>query len=221
VAWLTEVEPLVPSDKAAERLMLADAWHAVSRRSQDPAHAAHAATLLKAVAGAPDSGSLSAGSMLVLASLQESQGEAAAAQQSYRNLLAAHPKSAIAQNNLAMILGSKRESLDEALALAQQAVEGAPPDYKAGVYDTLAFVQGQRGEYPAAIASIEQALTLKPNETKYQVRLASMLIGNQQVDRARALLEELKSRAGTSPELQREIQSLQERVERSSSARAS
>jgi Tfp pilus assembly protein PilF len=221
VAWLREVEPLSLKGEFTERLTLADCWHAVAQRSQDPEHAAHASTVLAGVAEDPQIGRLSADELLVIASLQESQGSQAGAEATYRRALALNPQLPVAQNNLAMILARKHESLDEALMLAQQAVNSAPPAHRAGIHDTLAFVRGQRGEYAAAVASLEQALTLKPNEPKYQVRLANMLIGNQQINRAKIILEELKSRAATSIELQKEIQSLQERVERSSPARAS
>jgi Tfp pilus assembly protein PilF len=123
-----------------------------------------------------------------------------------------NPQMAVAQNNLAMILATRPDARDEALALAQQAVSAAPAPYRAGMYDTLAFVQGQRGDYAGAIASIEKALALMPNEPKYQVRLAAMLIGNQQIDRAKRLLEQLKSRPGISPQVEKEIEELQKRI---------
>ena len=221
LAWLKEVEPLALKGDFVERLTLADCWHAVGQKSKDSEHTAHGAALLTRLMDDPQAAKLSADEMTLIASLQASYGNAGGAEASYRRALALNPQHAIAQNNLAMILATNPGALDEALALANQAVNAAPTGHRAGVYDTLAFVQGQRGDYAGAIASIQQALLLKPNEPKYQVRLAIMLIGNQQVDRARALLDELKSRPGISPQVEREVQELQKRVEQTSAPRSS
>jgi uncharacterized protein len=62
-----------------------------------------------------------------------------------------------AMNNLAWMLATNQDRLDEALALAQQAVDLHPtPTF----IDTLGYVHFQRGEYDQAVAAYERSLAM-------------------------------------------------------------
>ena len=73
----------------------------------------------------------------------------------YRAVLADHPDHAGANNDLAWLLAEEKEDLDTALALAERAV-GLEPVPNA--WDTLAYVQMQRGDADAARETLESAL---------------------------------------------------------------
>lgn len=62
-----------------------------------------------------------------------------------------------AMNNLAWMLATRNERLDEALELAQRAVELHPTP---AFIDTLGFVRYQRGEYDQAVTAYERSLEM-------------------------------------------------------------
>ena len=97
-----------------------------------------------------------AGAQLQLARMLEEAGEADAAIERYRRVLASQPRSVAALNNLAYRLALERKNLPEALTHATAAVKLAPRD--ANVLDTLAWVQHVMGNNAAAVRSIAAAL---------------------------------------------------------------
>lgn len=86
----------------------------------------------------------------------------------YREVLLDQPDHAGANNDLASILAERKQDLDGALALAERAVGLAP---SASTFDTLAFVQMQRGEGDAARRTLEDALEKQAGEPMLLYRL--------------------------------------------------
>ncbi|MEZ5666725.1 MAG: tetratricopeptide repeat protein [Alphaproteobacteria bacterium] len=87
-----------------------------------------------------------------------------------------------AMNNLAWMLASRHDRLDEALDLAEQAVDVHPsPTF----IDTRGYVHFQRGEYDLAIADYERSLNMFDGDWTVIDRLGDAYLGAGQVDRAR------------------------------------
>lgn len=86
----------------------------------------------------------------------------------YRLVLVDQPEHVGANNDLAWILAESREDLDGALALAERAARLAP---SARTFDTLAFVQMQRGEGDAARGTLEGALEKEAGQPTLLYRL--------------------------------------------------
>jgi predicted Zn-dependent protease len=217
--WLAAIEKLSMKGDIHERLALAETWQALATRSKDPADQAHASKLVDAVASSPDCDKLQAPGLLSLGCLQEGQEKLAPAETNYRKAAQLDPKMGIPQNNLAMLLARKHERLDEALKFAKEAV-AVGGNLRASFLDTLAFVQGQRGDFAAAVDAAKEALALQPAEPRFKVRLANMLIDDHQADRAKPILKELQSPdLKTAPaDVQKDIQSLEQRLSGTASA---
>jgi tetratricopeptide (TPR) repeat protein len=96
--------------------------------------------------------------LLQMASLEEESGNAKEAIATYRKVLEVDGTNLTAMNNLAYHLAL--ENPDEALKLAQQAVEAAPdsPD----VQDTLGWVFYRKGIYATATGYLKLAYTKSP-----------------------------------------------------------
>ncbi len=105
------------------------------------------------------------------AQLQLAGGDAEGALRRLRVLRAQNPEHAGIANDLAFLLASRNESLDEALVLAQQSRRLAP---QPEVIDTLGYVQLARGEYQAAAANFREALAARPDygSARYHLGLA-------------------------------------------------
>jgi tetratricopeptide (TPR) repeat protein len=90
------------------------------------------------------------------------------AEQRYRAVLVQQPDHVGASNDLAWTLAEQKKDLDAALDLAQRAVRLSPIP---STWDTLAFVQMQRGEGDAARKTLEQALAQQPGQPTLLYRL--------------------------------------------------
>ncbi|MEM7413250.1 MAG: tetratricopeptide repeat protein [Myxococcota bacterium] len=123
-------------------------------------------------------------------------GPQEAAVERLRALTGRHPGLAEARNDLAWLLASRRESLDEALSLALEARRLGGGN---AVLDTLGWVHFQRGEYPDAVAVLEKASAAAPNDASVRYRLARAVAETGDAERARALFAEAL-RSGPFPE---------------------
>jgi tetratricopeptide (TPR) repeat protein len=92
---------------------------------------------------------------LNLGELLALQGNFAAAEPVYRDVLKADPKDLLALNNLAWILAARPEESAEALALVDQAI--AIGGVSSEVLDTRARILISAGRYDAAIADLADA----------------------------------------------------------------
>jgi tetratricopeptide (TPR) repeat protein len=219
-AWLNEVEPLALKGEINERLALAECWQSLAQKSKDPEADEHAGKLIAAVAASPDAGKLPVLRVLSLGCMQEARGQTAPAEASYRKAVELDPKIGIPQNNLAMLLAKQHNRVDEALKYATEAV-AVGGDNGASFLDTLAFVQGQRGDYAAAVDAAQKAAALRPAEPRFQIRLANMLIDNKQGDRAKSILQQIQSQPGldkSPPDVLKDLQSLRQRLGQTASA---
>ncbi len=197
VAWLKEVEALVPEDSASEWLALAEMSDRLGRGSNRASHKSMAAAasrreadLLKRTGGPAEA-------FLSLAVLTESSGDPAAAEAAYRDALRRDPNQRIAQNNLAMLLARQDKNLPEALSLAQQAAKGEHRQI-ASFRDTLAFVHLRMKEYTAAAESVGRSVgrarQQDPRDPRHLVRAAQILVESGKLTEARRQLQEIEAR---------------------------
>ena len=87
----------------------------------------------------------------------------------HRRVLDSFPSSATYLNNAAWLCARTQRKLEEALALAQKAVELAPDE--AAYQDTLAEVHFQRGDREAAVAAAVKCLEIAPDNQLFAARL--------------------------------------------------
>jgi Flp pilus assembly protein TadD len=188
--WLEHVEPLIDKNSFAETLDLARAWIALAGRQSQYSQRANE-VLAKAAVFSSSATPSQSPLVLMLAMVQEQQGDVAAAEQTYRRALALDPTQAVAMNNLAMIVVRRNGDLREAMQLAVGAVKEKPT--VPAFYDTLATVQATSRDYPKAISSMNSALSLQPDNIMYQVNLASILATSGQPAKAKLMLNKIDS----------------------------
>jgi len=87
----------------------------------------------------------------------------------YAGLHSTYPDSGPANNLVAWFEGRCHRDLNEALTLAQKAVDLEPSN--AGIIDTLAEVHFQRGEFDAAIALTHKCMDMEPGFKHYRDNL--------------------------------------------------
>jgi tetratricopeptide (TPR) repeat protein len=121
----------------------------------------------------------------LLARAQDASGDFTGAMKTYRDILAVDGSNVIALNNLAYRLGPSNP--DEALKLAQQALELAPE--VASVQDTLGWVYYHKRLYPMAVRYLKSAIDKEASPRRqYHLGLAYIKSGEQ--DRGRQLVRE-------------------------------
>jgi len=122
------------------------------------------------------------------ASIAQELGDDDGAQFRLEQALARRPNHAMAANDLAWALASKREDLDYALELAQLAVRrtGSPR-----TLITLGWVHHRRGSYEAAIENYRLALESDATLPAARYRLALTLAQSGNSDEAKKVLTEL------------------------------
>jgi hypothetical protein len=102
-----------------------------------------------------------------------------------------------ALNNLAWMLAMRQERLDEALDLAEQAVDAMPtPTF----IDTLGFVHFQRGEYDEAIRAYERSVGMFDGDWTVIDRLGDAYFEAGDLQRARDSWQRAASAAPAGPE---------------------
>jgi Flp pilus assembly protein TadD len=103
-----------------------------------------------------------------------------------RDIVRTDPGHAGARNDLAWILAERGAELDFALALAEEARRR---DESAATLDTLGWVHLKRGEADKAVAVLEKAVELKPDDPSIRYRLGVALREAGDEERARATLK--------------------------------
>lgn len=96
---------------------------------------------------------------MLLARAQDESGDRVGEIETYRAILAVEPSNLLALNNLAYRLAAN--SPDEALNLAQQAVERAPDE--PSCQDTLGWIYYRKGLYSMAVQYLKTAVEKGPN----------------------------------------------------------
>lgn len=128
-----------------------------------------------------------AGALRAAALIYEQLNELEKARDAYEKILTLSPGDHAVMNNLAYLYSEKLNNLDRARDLALKARSLQPSD--AGTADTLGWILFKQGEYPQALALLqESAVNLGDNpEVQYHLGMASYMMG--QVGVARAALE--------------------------------
>lgn len=170
VAWLDRVYATLAADAGTERTRLAATWLELGGRFKSDACRRRADQLLVDLVKATDA---SAEQWFLVGILAEQDGDVARAELAYRATLKRSPNMAAACNNLAMVLASEDKRLDEALAMAGEAVRIDPQS--AGYLDTLAHVQHRLRLDAQAVASARRAVALQPENPQWRKRLAIVL----------------------------------------------
>jgi len=151
---------------------------------------------------------LPAGRLLSLGMLQEGSGAAAAAETTYRRVIQADPNVPEALNNLAMVIVNRNGDLDEAQSFVEKAVQ---LNAKAAAYqDTLATVHAKRKDFPKAIATLQNAVRLDPENVKWRIYLGTVLLDAGQQDKAKAVLKEVEA---TQPQPERLSETARQRLQ--------
>ena len=118
----------------------------------------------------------------LLGMIEDGRGNAAQAEKHYRKALEITPNTPIASNNLAWLIILSQGNLDEALKLAQTAVNRSPGT--AGFYDTLGWIYYKKELYSPAVEQLKRATILdtaeanrsgQPAAAAYRLRLAMAL----------------------------------------------
>lgn len=105
-----------------------------------------------------------------LALLLEATGEWQGAEARYARVVALQPNNALALNNLAYSLATRRKAPKQALPLARRAAAAAPKDGM--VVDTLAWVEHLLGDIKAAVGHVAQAIALTPRHPEIRLHAA-------------------------------------------------
>lgn len=106
----------------------------------------------------------------------------------YEQALRLHPESRVMANNLALLLVEYRDdqaSLDRALALVSLFAEQKDPSY----LDTRGWVYYKRGDYDSALAALQQADELAPNQLIIHYHLGSVYFSKGDNGQARRYLQ--------------------------------
>jgi tetratricopeptide (TPR) repeat protein len=128
---------------------------------------------------------------LNLAELHALQQDFATAEQVYRDVLKADPKNAVALNNLAWILAPRPNAADQALQLADRAIElyGATGE----MLDTRARILIAAGKYDRAVADLTDAINQSGTPLRY-FHLAIARLKMQQPDEAAKAFQTARAR---------------------------
>ncbi len=124
----------------------------------------------------------SASVFTLIGMLEDARGNAVEAEKNYRKALEVEPETPIAANNLAWLIAASGGNLDEALQLAQTAVD--KNQAIAGYRDTLGWVYHKKGLHAPAVEQLKKAVALGEIEARqtnsgaassYHLRLAMAL----------------------------------------------
>jgi tetratricopeptide (TPR) repeat protein len=116
----------------------------------------------------------------------ELQNRKPEARDRYRKTLEIDPRAAIAANNLAMIYAEEGQNLDQALQLAQTAVQQRPDSPE--VSDTLGWVYLKRNLPALAIRPFELSVSKEPDNPLYHYHLGLALAETGNKAKAREAL---------------------------------
>jgi tetratricopeptide (TPR) repeat protein len=122
----------------------------------------------------------------MLAMLWEQEGNSGEAIKEYQHALSIDPRAGVAANNLAFLYVSSDKQLDEALQLAQTAVQALPDE--PAVTDTLGWIYVRKNQASLGIRHLESSVEKNPNEPvfRYHLGIAYMQVGDR--DKAKQAL---------------------------------
>jgi len=186
-------------DAFAERVALASAWAALAPRLPGARGTDEAARVLHRLGEYPDAPPIVP---LHLGMLAELRGDLKRAEVHYRQALQADPDTALALNNLAMLLVKQGRQLDEAASLADRLVKiDDDPNY----LDTLAMAQAAQGLLEPAIRTIQRAVDADPTSVAWRIRLARLLSMDDRMEEARRVFDRVLAEGVSSQALPPEL----------------
>ena len=133
--------------------------------------------------------------LIMRATVRERQGRTKEAIQDYRGVVDRNAEHYVALNNLAYLLATEENELEEALKYAQQAKEFAPSIVQAGqpglaeIDDTLGWVFYLRGVYASAVVHLRASVEASPENPVTQYHLAMALAKSGDVAAGRKALQ--------------------------------
>jgi putative PEP-CTERM system TPR-repeat lipoprotein len=127
------------------------------------------------------------GARTLVGILLERQGKREEAKRSYEATVAAVPSAPVAANNLAYIYAEEGANLDVALQLASAAKRDLPENPE--ISDTLGWVYYKRGQWPLAVAQLEDSAKQRPTNPEILYHLGMAYAGMKEKDKARDALE--------------------------------
>ncbi len=128
------------------------------------------------------------------------------AKRRYLELLNIEPQAAVAANNLAWIYAEEKQNLDEALELAQRAVDQMV-DYPEA-WDTLGWVYYRKQLPILAVEPFEKALAKDPNNATFHYHLGLALAGSGDRTKSRVAFERALKLQPTLVDARRELTAL-------------
>jgi tetratricopeptide (TPR) repeat protein len=169
------------------------------------------ASYRKAIALAPDS----AEPLNAIGALEASQGRFADAERDYRAALQKNPRLLAARHNLAVLLASRPDRVQEAIRLWRENL-ALDPDYissRLALAKTLGSAE--------AIVEYRKILESKPDYAAARIALASLLANEGKNDDAITQLQEILKRGSGNVEVYEKLGDLQRAAGRSAEARSS
>jgi tetratricopeptide (TPR) repeat protein len=126
--------------------------------------------------------------LMQIAGIHELLKEPDAAREAYEKVLKTNPSFGPALNNLAYLYAERFGKLDQAYILAEQARKAEPSSPTTA--DTLGWIVYRRGDYPRALALLQESATKLPNEPDIQFHLGMTHYMLGEEDAARIALED-------------------------------
>jgi Tfp pilus assembly protein PilF len=127
---------------------------------------------------------------VVLGTIYESKNDLEKAKNHYREALKISPESPNAANNLAWILVETGGDLNEAMKLAQTALNGELKENEPAVRDTLGWIYYKNGAYTAAIDTLIDCVRRSPKTAVFHYHLGMAYFKNGDKEKAKASLSE-------------------------------
>jgi Tfp pilus assembly protein PilF len=128
-----------------------------------------------------DPKSISAGTMVAM--VLEQQGKVPEAEKEYQRVLSVEANAAVAANNLAWLYVSSNKKLDEALQLAQTAMQQLPDE--PNIRDTIGWIYYRKNMAAQAIPHLERSIRISPYEPLFRYHLGMALVQTGDWNKAR------------------------------------
>jgi predicted Zn-dependent protease len=185
--WLNRLSDQLKTETGSDvaQVVLAQTWDVLARRSGNKAYAQLARQTASQLESNPAAGGYAA---FATGNFLEEDGDKAGAEAAYRRALARKPDLTDARNNLAELLADRGGDLTEAIDQARQCVNASP---QATYYDTLADILGRAKKYDDALAAMRTAVDIEPDNAKWRVHLAKLLLEARKPDEAKLAVAEL------------------------------
>jgi tetratricopeptide (TPR) repeat protein len=123
----------------------------------------------------------------ILGMLYESQRQMPEAEKAYQKALSVDSHAPVAANNLAWIYVASNRNLDEALQLAQTALQQLPDEPH--VNDTLGWIYYRKDMAGRAVPYLEASVQKNPNDPTGYYHLGMAYVRNGELDKGRAALQ--------------------------------